>query len=360
MTKTVTKPSNSTASTMEQLLATTILKPPKKGTETEAKIVSMSKKRVLFDLGWKSYAVLGELEVPEIGRFASNLNVGDSVKVQVVVEESKEGYPVVSMRRFFDKGRWDVLEEKFKKEEEIEVVCGEYGKGGVFIDFMGIRGVIPKIQLMDSYLENPQKLRNQKLRVRVLEVDRIKNRLVVSQKAAELGISYKDIREDFDKIVVGDKYKAKVIGFSEFGVFCEVDKIEGLIHISEISWAKVTDPSKHIKVGSMVDVVVVEKNVSNLKLNLSIKRLTPDPWGDLEEKYPKDKAISGEIIRKERYGYIIRLESGIEGLIHISKVADSDTISIGQKVSVYIENIDTKNRRISLVLVPMEKPVAYR
>lgn len=360
MTKIATKSSSSTASTMEQLLQKTSFKPPKKGMETEAKIVSMSKKRVLFDLGWKSYAVLGELEVPEIGRFASHLGVGDSIKVQVVVEESKEGYPVVSMRRFFDKGRWDILEEKFKKEEEIEVMCGDYGKGGVFIDFMGIRGVIPKIQLMDTYIENPTKLKNQKLKVRVLEVDRIKNRLVVSQKAAELGISYKSIRDDFDKIKVGDKYKAKVIGFSEFGVFCEVNKIEGLIHISEISWAKVTDPSKYIKIGAIEDVVVVEKNETNLKLNLSIKRLTPDPWGDLEEKYPKDKAIKGEIIRKERYGYIVRLDSGIEGLIHISKVADNDTITLGQTVSVYIENIDTKNRRISLVLVPLEKPVAYR
>ncbi len=355
-----TKKESTTASSMDQLLKTITLTPPKKGLETDATIISISKKGVLFDLGWKSYAVLGELEVQDLGPFASHLTVGDSVKVRVVVEESKEGYPVVSMKRFFDKGRWDILEDKFKTEEEIEVVCGDYGKGGVFIDFMGIRGVIPKIQLTQDHIENPQKLKGKRLKVKVLEVDRLKNRLVVSQKAAELGISYKSIKEMFDKIEVGGKYKAKIIGFSEFGVFCEVEKIEGLIHISEISWAKVTDPSKYLEVGSDIDVIVVEKNSDNLKLNLSIKRLTPDPWEELEERYPKEKSISGEVTRKERYGYIVRIEPGIEGLIHISKVSDTDTIEIGQKVSVYIENIDIKNRRISLVMVPMEKPVAYR
>ncbi|OGK17069.1 hypothetical protein A2690_04825 [Candidatus Roizmanbacteria bacterium RIFCSPHIGHO2_01_FULL_39_12b] len=348
------------ATSMDQLLQSVSFQPPKKGLETDAKIVSISKKGVLFDLGWKSYAVLGELEVQELGPFSAHLHVGDEVKVRVVVEESKEGYPVVSMKRFFDKGRWDLLEEKFKNEGEIEVMCGDYGKGGVFIDFMGIRGVIPKIQLTQEYIDSPQKLKGQKLKTKVLEVDRQKNRLVVSQKAAVLGISYKSIKEKFDKIVIGKKYKAKIIGFSEFGVFCEVDKIEGLIHISEISWAKVIDSSKYLEVGSTIDVVVVEKNEDNLKLNLSIKRLTPDPWEELEKKYPKEKAITGEIIRKERYGYIVRLEPGIEGLIHISKVEGNDTIVVGQTVSVYIENIDAKNRRISLVLVPLEKPVAYR
>ena len=348
------------ATSMGELLKAVTLVPPKKGTEIDAKIISITKKGLIFDLGWKSYAVLGVLEVQELGPFLTHLKPGDVVRARVVVEESKEGYPVVSMKRFFDKGRWDILEEKFKKEEELEVMCGDYGKGGVFIDFMGIRGVIPKIQLMQEYIDNPQKLKGRRLKTKVLEVDRQKNRLVVSQKAAELGISYKSIKKKFDKIELDKTYKATIIGFSEFGVFCEVEKIEGLIHISEISWAKVTDPSIYLKIGSKIDVVVVEKNEVNLKLNLSIKRLSPDPWEQLEKKYAKDKAIKGEIIRKERYGYIVRLEPGIEGLIHISKIIDSEEIAIGASVSVYIENIDKKNRRISLVLVPVERPVVYR
>lgn len=345
---------------MEDLLKQQPLNPPKKGHIIKAKIVQISKKGILFDIGWKSYAVLGNLEAQELGSYLPYLKQGDSVPVKIVVEEAKDGYPVVSMRSFFEKGKWDILEEKQDKEEEIEVICGEYGKGGVFITFMGIRGVIPKIQLTEEYIKNPKKLTNAKIKVKVLEVDREKNRLVVSQKASALGISYKDLKKKFESIKVGEKYKAKVIGFSDFGAFCEVNDIEGLIHISEISWQKVSNPKKHLKVGEYVEVVVVEKNVNNLKLNLSIKRLQEDPWAIVEKKYPKDTEVKGEVIRKERYGYIIRLEPGIEGLIHISKVTGEATIEVGKKITVYIEKIDAKQRRISLILALTEKPVEYR
>lgn len=346
--------------TMEDLLKSHLFVPPKKGTEMDATIISLSKKHVLFDVGWKSYAVLGELETKELATYLPYLTAGDSIPVKIVVEETKEGYPVVSMRKFFEKGKWDILEKKQKKEEEIEVICGDYGKGGIFIDFMGIRGVIPRIQLTGEYSDHPEKLYGQKVKVKVLEVDKDKNRLVVSQKAVALGISYKDLKRDFDAIIVGGQYKTKVIGFSDFGVFCEVNNIEGLIHISEISWTKVSDPTKHLHVGDMVDVVVTEKNENNFKLNLSIKRLTSDPWGHVEKEYSRDKELTGEIIRKEKYGYIVRFEPGVEGLIHISKVPSSEKLTIGKKVHVFIEKVDVRNRRMSLILVSKAKPVAYR
>ncbi len=345
---------------MDDLLSSKVVSPPRKGEIIDAKIIDLSKKGILFDIGWKSYAVLGNIEAQELGSYLPYLKVGDSVPVRVVVEEAKDGFPVVSMRSFFEKGKWDILEEKHNNEDEIEVIAGDYGKGGVFIEFMGIRGVIPKIQLTEDLLKEPEKLSGQKIKVKVLEVDREKNRLVVSQKASALNISYKDVRKKFDEIKVGEKYPAKVIGFSDFGAFCEVNKIEGLIHISEISWQKVTDPRKHLKVGDKVDVVVVEKNEDNLKLNLSIKRLEKDPWEDLDGRYPKDKEIKGTVIRKERYGYIVRLEPGIEGLIHVSKLEGVDELEIGKEITVYIEKIDTKHRRISLVLGLEEKPVMYR
>jgi ribosomal protein S1 len=225
---------------------------------------------------------------------------------------------------------------------------------------MGIRGVIPKIQLTEDYIQNTEKLSGQKIRVKVLEVDKEKNRLVVSQKAVALGISYKDLKKDFDAIKIGETYQAKVIGFSDFGVFCEVNKIEGLIHISDISWEKVSDPTKNIKVDTILDVVVVEKNEVNFKLNLSIKRLQTDPWKTVEAEYPADKEIEGEIIRKERYGFIVRIKPGIEGLIHASKVGGNSSLAIGQKVNVYVEKVDVSQRRMSLIPAVMEKPIEYR
>lgn len=348
------------ATSMADLLGMQPLTPPKKGAITQAKIVDLTKKGILFDIGWKSYAVLGNVEAHELGSYLPYLKNGDTVPVKIVVEEAKDGFPVVSMRSFFENGKWNILAEKQEKEEEIEVICGEYGKGGVFIEFMGIRGVIPKIQLTEEYLHDPEQLMGKKVKVKVLEVDREKNRLVVSQKASVLGISYKDIKKKFDEVKVGKVYKAKVIGFSDFGVFCEVNKIEGLIHISEISWQKVSNPRKHLNVGDDIDVMVVEKNDDNLKLNLSIKRLEKDPWESIEERYPKDKEVKGEIVRKEKYGYIVRLEPGIEGLIHISKVTGHESVEIGKPITVYIEKIDVKQRRISLVFALVDKPVVYR
>ena len=345
---------------MEALLTSHSLSNIKQGTEMDAKILSLSKKNVLFDVGAKAHALLGERELKEIATYLPYLQEGSSVRIRVISAESREGYPVVSMRTFFEKGKWQILAEKKRGEEDIEVICGEYGKGGVFIDFMGIRGVIPKIQLTTDFLKDPSKLRGQRIKVKILEVDELKNRLVVSQKASVLKISQKDLSNRFKKIKVGKAYEATVLGVSEFGIFCEVEGVEGLVHISEISWEKVSNASMYVKQREKIQVLVVEKNDTDLKLNLSIKRLAHDPWKEVKSKYPKDKEIEGEVVRKERYGYFIRLEPGVEGLIHISKLSGSEDFTIGQKVKVFVERISGKERRMSLLLPQTDKPVFYR
>jgi ribosomal protein S1 len=332
----------------------------KKGKEIEAKITSISKKGIIFDVGGKAQAILGELEIKEISTYTPYLNVGDKILVRIISEESKNGFPVVSLRKFFDKGKWDILTKKRDNEEEIDVMCGEYGKGGIFINFMGIRGVIPKIQLTEPFISQPEKMRGQKVKVKILEVDKEKNRLVVSQKASVLKISHKDLVKKFEAIKENKIYKAKVLGASEFGVFCEVEGVEGLIHISEISWEKVSNASSFVTVGETIDVFVVEKNMADFKLNLSLKRLQKDPWEIIEEKYPKDKEIEGEVTRKEKYGYFVKLEPGIEGLIHISKLKGDEDLKIGQKIKAFIERVSKKERRMSLILPQTEKPVMYR
>ncbi len=345
---------------MDQLLKKNKVKILKKGKEVEGTIISLSKKGIIFDIGAKAYAQLGELELKEVSTYLPYLKPGDKIQVKIISEESKNGYPVVSLRKFFEKGKWEILKEKKDKEEEIEVVCGEYGKGGIFVDFMGIRGVIPKIQLTEPFINEPEKLIGQKIKVKILEVNKEKNRLVVSQKASVLKISQKDLQKKFDDIKEGKTYKAKVLGASEFGIFCEVKGVEGLIHISEISWEKVNNASSYVKIGDVIDVYVVEKNKKDLKLNLSLKRLTPDPWEKIEEKYPKEKEVEGEIIRKEKYGYFVKLEPGIEGLIHISKLKGDENIKIGDKIKAYVERISIKERKMSLILPQKEKPVFYR
>lgn len=345
---------------MENLLQSASIPNIQKGEEVDAEILTLSKKSILFDIGAKALAVLGERELRQASTYIPYLQEGQNIRVRVIAEESREGFPVVSLQRFFDQGKWRILENKKEKEETIEVVCGEYGKGGVFVDFMGIRGVIPKIQLTQEFLQDPSKIQGQRVTVKVLEVDEEKNRLVVSKKAAELNISQKELRKLFKDIKEGETYEANVLGASEFGIFCEINGVEGLVHISEISWEKVTNASMYVKPGDKIKVLVVEKNDEDLKLNLSIKRLQNDPWKDIEKRYPKDKVIKGEVIRKERYGYFVRLEAGIEGLIHISKLGAEDHFTIGDTINVFIERINTRERRISLVLPQKDKPIFYR
>lgn len=347
---------------MTQLLDQSDKKQPslQKNVEMNATIVAISKSSAWFDIGGKALAVLGQRETKEISTYLPYLQVGGSIQVRIISPESRDGHPVVSLSRFFDTGKWKILADKKAAEESIDVICGEYGKGGLFVDFMGVRGVIPKIQLLPEYMDSPEKLTGQKIKVRVLEVDEQKNRLVVSQKAVMSTMSSKDLANQFDAIEVGKTYEAHVLGTSEFGIFCEVMGVEGLIHISEISWEKVTDASAFVQPGQVIKVYVVEKNQGDMKLNLSLKRLTPDPWAQIEEKYPKDKLLEGEIVRQERYGYFVRLAPGVEGLVHVSKLRGSENLQVGQKIQVYVERINTGERRMSLVLPDVQKPLMYR
>lgn len=360
-TKKIIQP-KSTTSIMAVLLDTHQEKraPLQKNILIEASIVNLSKNNILFDVGGKALAVLGDRETKEIATYLPYLSIGEVVSVRIISAESKDGYPVVSLSRFFDSGKWKILSDKKLAEEPIDVVCGEYGKGGVFVDFMGVRGVIPKIQLMPEHINSPEKLSGQKIKVKVLEVDEAKNRLVVSEKAVHSNVTNKQLAAQFVDIEIGKTHDALVLGTSEFGIFCEVHGVEGLIHISEISWEKVNDASMFVRAGETIKVYVVEKNEVDMKLNLSLKRLTPDPWSAIEEKYPKDKILEGEVVRRERYGYFVRLSPGVEGLIHVSKLRGNENLNMGQKIQVYVERINTAERRMSLVLPDSQKPVMYR
>jgi len=360
MMKTKTTQNKTTNNLMDQLLKSSQIATIKKGKEIEATIVSFSKKGIIFDIGGKSQALLGTREVKELSTYLPYLKEGMKLKVRVVSEEARDGYPVVSLQKFFDRGKWDILKAKKDSEEMIDVVCGDYGKGGLFIDFMGIRGVIPKIQLVEKNIDKPENLIRQRIKVKILEVNQEKNRLVVSQKAAVFNISNKELADRFDQIKVGKEYSAKVLGVSDFGIFCEIDGVEGLVHISEISWEKVNSVANYAQPGNMIKVMVAKKNPKDMKLNLSLKRLLKDPWEKIEEIYPKDKEIDGEVIRKEKYGYFVRLDQGIEGLIHISKLTGSEEYKIGQKIKVFVERINKVERRMSLLLPQTARPVTYR
>ena len=215
--------------------------------------------------------------------------------------------------------------------------------------------------------------------VRVIEVDRQSNRLILSQKMPDA----KDIGQIaglLAKINIGDRLSGIVTAVLPFGIFVEVEikesksqrvkeskkdddglgKLEGLVHISEISWEKVEDPAKYFKVGDKVDVMVVAKDDTVGRLNLSIKQLADDPFLELSKQYSKDQVVGGNVDRITPYGVFVALSGGVEGLIHISKIPPNIEYEIGQALECTVEAVDTKARRITLAPVVREKPILYR
>jgi len=326
----------------------------------EGKVVSVSSREILVDIGKKSFGIVAEWELEQVKEYASSLKPGINIVAQVMNPENDMGYVVLSLRRANFERRWLELDKAKEEGLDLNVSILEVAKGGLLVDWQGLRGFVPYTQLESSFASNPLSLLGKRIDVKVLEVDKSLNRLVVSQKASSLGVTPSVQKEKLDKIKPNDVLKGIVSGVASFGVFVDMDGLEGLVHISEIAWEKVENPASIFKVGDKVDVMVLDVNKEEGKLNLSVKRLTPDPWKNILDRYPIDSTLSGEVVRQAPYGYFIRLEPGIEGLLHISKVTTGDEPKVGENINCMIENIDTVKRKISLTLVLKEKPVGYR
>ena len=332
----------------------------KRGETVNGTVVTIYPKEILVDISKKSFGVVAEWELDQVKEFAATLKVGDKVVAQVMNPENDNGYVVLSLRKASMEQRWTKMQKAKESGEDIEVSGLELAKGGLLVDWQGLRGFIPSTQLDGQAAVNPGTLIGRRIKVKVLEVDKAVNRLVLSQKASIMGVTPSAQKERLEKIHPEDSLKGTVSGVASFGIFVDVDGLEGLVHISEIAWEKVEHPGNLYKVGDKVDVVVLEVNKNEGKLNLSIKRLTPDPWKNILDRYPIDSSISGKVVRSAPYGVFVQIEPGIEGLLHISKLIPGQEPKVGDAVSCMIEHIDTVKRKISLTLVPTEKPVGYR
>ena len=339
--------------------------------EVTGTVVSVSPTEILIDVGAKSEGVVSGRELHAVSDLVSKIAVGDRVDATVISPENDAGQVVLSLRKLSGEKRWAELEEKRDGNEDIDVVALEVNRGGVICDFLGIRGFLPASQLGNA----PSKLADligKNLSVRVIEVDRQTNRLILSQKTPDK----KDITrilKALSKIKIGDKFSGIVTAVLPFGVFVEVElgevskgdeeelkKIEGLVHISELSWEKIDDPARDFKIGDVVDVVVIAKDEETGRLNLSIKQLLEDPFAEAAAKFGKDENIKGTVERVTPYGVVIALPEGLEGLIHISKIPPDISFEVGQEVECSVDSVDNKNRKISLVPVVKAKPILYR
>jgi len=347
--------------------------------EVVGTVVGVSPTEILIDVGAKSEGVVSGRELHAVSDLVAKIAIGDRVDATVISPENDAGQVVLSLRKLSGEKRWTELEEKRDSNEDIDVVALEANRGGVICDFLGIRGFLPASQLsrqtdsdQDMSSGKLTDLIGKNLSVRVIEVDRQTNRLILSQKT----LDKKDITrilKALSGVKIGDKFSGIVTAVLPFGIFVEIPldeavkgeeedlkKIEGLVHISELSWEKIDDPAVTFKVGDNVDVVVIAKDEETGRLNLSIKQLLGDPFEEAAEKFKKDENVSGVVLKMTSYGVIVDLGEGMEGLVHMSKIPPDLNYQVGQEVECSVDSVDAKNRKILLVPVVRAKPILYR
>jgi small subunit ribosomal protein S1 len=366
--------------TMDELLAKTgyQLKGFKRGEKVTGKVVEVTGKTVYIDVGGKAEAIVSEQEYALARDYFRDLKSGDTVEGIVLVPENDAGQVILSLRKAAIDTRWNIMEQAIADEKELPVKVREVTKGGLLVDVDGVFGFIPTSQLGREWEGNMSLAVGKTIWAKVIEVDRAQNRLVLSEKAVTEAEEIEERRKALGAVKVGGEYEAIVVGVVPFGVFAEIVikskskskskkeeneeevKLEGLIHISELSWEKVDDVTKVVKVGDKIKVQVIGIDGENGKLALSVKRLTEDPWGIVQKKYKTDSKHSGVVAKVAPYGVLVRLEKGIEGLIHASKMPGDTAFTEGQKVDVFVESVDLEKRRLSFGVVLTAKPVGYK
>lgn len=366
-----TSSSNAPARTMEELLAKTghQIHSFSRGEKVEGKVIEVGPKSLILDIGAKSEGLIVDREFEAAKHLIKTLNPGDVIKAQVLVPEER-GQILLSLRNTAEDYAWKLLEEAQKNSQEVEAKVESYSRGGLAVNVFGLNGFIPGSHFGSSLAKNPGSAVGRGLKVKVIELDKEKTRVVLSEKAVSEAEALAAQEEVLKKIKSGEKFRGKVVGLAGFGAFVQIEKdkvpIDGLVHLSELSWQKVADPSEIVKAGDEVEVTVIGKDPSagsghgGGRLAFSIKKAQEDPWNDIQEKYKEDSRVQGTVSKVGDFGAIVILEPGIEGLLHISKVPADVSLKVGSQVECFVEKADKKARKISLGLVLKTKPIGYK
>jgi small subunit ribosomal protein S1 len=348
--------------TMDDLLAGSSVQQLKAGDVVEGTVSSVRKHEVWVDLGANGIGVIFRREVG-----SNKLEEGGTISASVVDPELDEGYALLSMKRAVKDRGWGELQRVFDEQEIVEVQPYDANRGGLLIELEGIRGFLPVSQLAaehyprvsdadkDEILTKLNALVNQTLRVRILDVSRKDNKLIFSEKEAVRD----DMQSKLTQLKVGDVVEGVVTGIIDFGVFVNVDSIEGLVHISEISWERVEDPRKYVKVGDSIKakIIAIDKD----RLSLSIKQMSEDPWLSEVKKFKKGEVVEGKITRITPFGAFVQLSPAVEALVHVSEMSDDESIDpeklfkLNEKKKFKVLEIDTENRKIALSLKDLKE-----
>jgi small subunit ribosomal protein S1 len=342
---------------MDELLADSSVQSLKTGDVVEGKVLSVRKSEIWVDLGAPGVGVVMRRELGN-----QEFEPGQDITVSVVEPELEEGHALLSMKRASKDKGWDELQRVFESGEVVEVSPYDANRGGLLIELEGIRGFLPVSQLSadhyprvsgadkDEILQKLSSLVKKTLKLRILDVSKKDNKLIFSEKEAMKD----DMQARFAELKVGDTVEGLVTGVIDFGAFVNVDGIEGLIHISEISWERVEDPKKYVKNGDKVTakIIAIDKD----RLSLSMKQLSEDPWVTEVQAFKKGDVVEGRITRITPFGAFVQLSSSVEALVHVSEMSDEEgtdpekIFKVNENKQFKVIDIDLDARKIALSL----------
>ncbi|UNC92481.1 bifunctional 4-hydroxy-3-methylbut-2-enyl diphosphate reductase/30S ribosomal protein S1 [Candidatus Contubernalis alkaliaceticus] len=336
---------------------------PKKGSTIQGKVIQVTESEVNIDLNLKNDGVIprNEVSLNEGESLQELFQVGDELELYVLkVPMADEDRVILSKKRFDREKLWNDLEKAHEEGNDMTARVSEVVKGGLILD-LGIRAFLPASLVDLRYVPDLQQFVGEEMKVRVIELNRSKNKVVVSRKKVLEQELEETKKETLGQISQGEVIKGEVRRLTDFGAFVDVGGIDGLVHISEISWQRIEHPSVELEVGQFVDVKVLSINPEEERISLSIKQAKPDPWTVVNNNFTKGELVTGPIKCVVDFGVFVEIMPGVEGLVHISQLSEehvthpNEVVSEGQELTVRILDINPSDKRISLSLREAKK-----
>ena len=312
-------------------------------------VVQITEDEVCVNVGYKADGLVKKSDLS-----STDVKVGDEIEVEVVKVNDGEGNVLLSQKNIINRKAWEEIVAKQEAGEFVEGVGKEAVKGGLLADVMGVRAFIPASQLSLRYVEKIEEFVGQTMTLKIIEIDKAKKRIVASRKQVlqvEEAARKKELWNTFE---VGSIVKGTVRRLADFGAFVDIGGVDGLVHVTDLSWGRVKHPSDVVSVGQEIDVKILNVDPERERISLSYKQTQPRPWTVAGEKYPVGSVVEGKVVRITTFGAFVELEPGLDGLVHISQCALTriakveDAVNVGDIVRVKVLDVNTEAKRISL------------
>ncbi len=331
----------------------------KEGDVVTGTVVDISGDAVVVDIGYKSEGVVSIKEFPLVDG-KPDIHVGDEIKVFIERREDENGFVVLSKTRADQLKLWDIIVDACENNKVVEGTITNRVKGGFYVNIGGLNAFLPGSQVDLKPVRNPDALIGQTFEFNILKYNRRKSNIIVSRRSILEKEREAARKITLEKLEEGAILEGVVKNITDYGAFVDLGGIDGLVHLTDMSWGKVSHPSQFLKIGDTITVKVLRYDKEDNKISLGIKQTKPDPWQTVTEKYPVGSRVTGRVVNLTDYGAFVELEEGLEGLVHISEMSwtkirhPSQKVKVGDEVTVQVLNVDPASRRISLGLKQVE------